>query len=82
MINQSPSRYKLYLTVNGNEIQTVLIGRHYIDKHGSYMNDDLILDLVATLDGGNFPPDSTTDGIEYFVADIEWGQPPKVYRLI
>lgn len=79
---ETPFRYELCLNVNGNEIRTILIGRHYVEKHGSYMDDELILSLVATLDSGNFPADSTTDGIEYFAADIEWGQPFKVYRLI
>ena len=70
-----PFRYELCLNINGNEIQTILIGRYYLEKHGSYMDDELILSLVATLDGGNFPADSTTDGIESFAADIEWGCP-------
>jgi hypothetical protein len=31
---------------------------------------------------GASPVDSITDGTEYFVADVEWGDPLKVYRLI
>lgn len=77
-----PLRYEICLTINGNEIKTVLIGRHYLKKHRSYMNDELILSLVRVLDGGHFPVDSTTDGVEYFIADIEWGDPVKTYRLI
>lgn len=82
MPSPKPTQHELHLRINDTEIQAVLIGRHYLEKHGSYMNDELILDLVASLDGGRFPVDSITDGTEYFVADIEWGEPAKVYRLI
>jgi len=36
------TRHSLELHVNGNRITTVLVGRHYLSKHGSYMNDALI----------------------------------------
>ena len=82
MANGRPTQYELRLRVNGLEIHSILIGRHYLEKHGSYMNDELILDLVASLDGGEFPMDSISDGTEYFAADIEWGNPAKIYRVI
>jgi hypothetical protein len=44
------------------------------------MNDALILDLITALDGHTFPINSTTDGIDYYVADVELGK--KTYRLI
>lgn len=69
------------LTVNGNHVTTVLIGRHYLLKHSSYMSDELILDLVAALDGHTFPVDSTSAGIEYFVADVEV-EDRKIFRII
>lgn len=77
-----PKRYSLNITVNGNHINRVLIGRHYLEKHASYMNDELILQLVIALDGGTFPVDSTTDGIEYFAADVKVENPEKIYRII
>lgn len=46
------------------------------------MNDRLILDLVITLNGRNFLPDSSTDGVEYFVADIQLESNQKTYRII
>ena len=46
------------------------------------MNDELILQLVGTLSGKIFPVDSTTNGIDYYVADIEYGEPLKTYRII
>lgn len=77
-----PIRYKFKLTVNNHSITEVLIGRHYLEKHSSYMNDEIILQLVGALDGHIFPVDSVTNDIEYFVADIELADSGKVYRII
>ena len=60
----SVKKYFLRLTVSGRQISTVLVGLHYEVKHGHYMNDELILELVMTLDGETFTADSTTDGID------------------
>ncbi len=80
---KEPKKYSIEpIIVNGNAISSVLIGRHYEIKHGSYMNDELILQLVAELDGGSFPVDSTTAGIDYYVADIQLDEAEKTYRLI
>ena len=46
------------------------------------MNDQLILELVKILDGGNFPVNSTTNGIDYYVADVILDDPGKIYRII
>ncbi|HXH76004.1 MAG TPA: hypothetical protein VNJ08_13620 [Bacteriovoracaceae bacterium] len=77
-----PVRYKFKVTVNNHSISEVLIGRHYLEKHSSYMNDEIILQLVTALDGHVFPVDSITNGVEYFIADIELGKLEKIYRII
>lgn len=77
-----PTRHTVQMVVNGNTITTVLIGRHYLLKHGSYMNDALVLELVSALDGHTFPVDSNTDGVNYYVADVQVVPSGKVYRLI
>ena len=77
-----PLSYPFAGIINNHYVSTVLIGRHYLLKHGDYMNDELILQLVSLLIGKTFPVDSTTNGIDYFIADIEFGEPVKVYRLI
>jgi len=46
------------------------------------MNDELIIDLARMLNGRSFSKDSSNDGIDYYAADIEIGQPSKIYRLI
>ncbi len=78
-------KYLLSLTVNGCAIKKVLIGRHYELKHGHYMNDALILELVMALDGEHFPVDSSSDGVRYHVADVihtNESQSKKIYRVI
>lgn len=55
---EKPTQHTVDLTINGNHVTTVLIGRHYLLKHSSYMNDALILDLVTVLDGQSFPESS------------------------
>ncbi len=82
MSTEKPIKYPLKLTINGHKISSVLIGRHYVVKHGKYMNDELILRLVATLDGGKFPVDSTTNGTDYYSADVLVEETGKIYRLV
>ncbi len=79
---EKPKSYIFSANVNGQEITELLIGRHYLKKHSAYMNDDLILQLAKCLDGKTFPVDSSTSGIDYYAADIEYGDPSKIYRLI
>lgn len=46
------------ITVNGNEIKYLVIGRHYREHHAHSINDLVILNLVQSLDGKTFKPDS------------------------
>ena len=62
--------YELSLTLNGHQVTMVRIGQHYAAKHGAYMTDELILELVLSLDGGHYTTDSTTTGVEYYAADV------------
>jgi len=77
--------YMLQITVNRHEIKAVRIAKHYELKHGHYLNDTLILELVQSLDGEEFQADSKSKGIEYFAADvvhIGTDTKKKIYRLI
>lgn len=38
-------------------------------KHGDSMNDEIILDLVKTLDGKKFPPEKVQGENEYFTVE-------------
>ncbi len=72
------------ILVNDHKVTHVIIGRHYLEKHGRYMNDDIIVNLVMALDGKQFPEDSITDQIKYFVSDIQIKSDEKIktYRLV
>ncbi len=74
--------YPISIEVNHHQIKLLRIGYHYLEKHSSYMNDELILELVYMLNGHSFKVDSLTKDIEYFVADVEHGDSPKIYRLV
>ncbi len=81
-MSEKPTEHRLEVTVNGNRITRVLIGRHYLKKHAANIDDALILELVMALNGYSFPVDSSTEGIEYYVADIEQEAAGKAYRII
>jgi len=79
------AEYNLDLKINASRITTIRIGDHYKLKHGSYMNDRLILELVQALDGGTFKSDSNFNGIAYYAADINHVSTlnqKRCYRLI
>jgi hypothetical protein len=73
------------IQINEILIRKIIIGKHYREKHGQSMNDELIIQLVCSLDGKKFIPDSTTQGIDYFATDIQHRDLKnqlKVYRLV
>ena len=79
------TEYPLEIIVNGNRISKVRIGAHYLLKHGHYLNDQKILDLVQALDGETFEMDSKTDSISYYAADvmqIDTDSKKRIYRII
>ncbi len=74
-------KYSINITVNDQKIKTVVIDAHYEKKHSTSINDELILELVQLLDGGDFEPESATQNFEYFVAN-DLVIRNKRYRLI
>jgi len=73
--------YPLKITINGRNLSHVIIDQHYRVKHGQSMNDDVILDLVKTLDGKKFPPDRVQGENEYFTVEPVFHL-EKPYRVI
>lgn len=57
--------YQQSLTINGRSVKRVIIDQHYKTKHAE-LNDELILEMVAQLDGRNFPIDERRGNFEYF----------------
>ncbi len=81
--NTSMSRreYNISIMVNEVLISKVIIDPHYEEKHAESINDEIILELVKTLDGKYFDPDDEKTPYAYFVTDkIEHGG--KLYKLI
>lgn len=69
------------IRVNRIKISKVVIDPHFEDKHGSYMNDELILKLVLELDGRIEVPEATDEeGFSYFATLLSFEQ--KQYRLV
>ncbi len=66
--------YPVKITINGRNLNRVVIDQHYRLKHGDSMTDEIILDLVKTLDGKKFPPERIQGENEYFTVE-------PVYRL-
>ena len=72
--------YRLSLTVNGRQVNEVVIDPHYETKHAD-ISDALILELVRGLDGKEFQPDERDGEWEFFMLD-RMEHRGKQYRLI
>ena len=66
------------IIVNGQVIKKVIVDQH-VRKHPD-ITDDMILDLVRELDGGEYRPDDVKPPFEYYVTLERLGE--KQYRMI
>jgi hypothetical protein len=66
------------ISVNGRTITKVIVDPH-VRKHPD-VTDDMILDLVRQLDGGEFRPEDIKPPFEYFVT-LEY-LAEKQYRMV
>lgn len=73
--------YPLKITINGRNLNRVVIDQHYRLRHGQSMNDEIILDLVKTLDGKKFLPEKIQGEFEYFTAEPVYHL-KKPYRVV
>lgn len=73
--------YNKNLTINGRQLNRIVIDPHYEEKHAGSVTDEVILELVSQLNGRMFKPVDVDDGFQYFVNDhLEYGG--KFYKLI
>ena len=73
--------YPVKMTVNGALIDKVIIDPHYEENHSESMDDNIILELVSTLDGQYHELDEEDPPHQYFVLEgIELED--KEYKLI
>lgn len=61
--------YEIDITINNHRIRSVVIDPHYEINHSASINDSLIVELVSLLDGGDFSPEVTVKGFEYYTTD-------------
>jgi hypothetical protein len=80
LVSKRPE-YGIKITINGRKLNQVIIDQHYREQHGESMNDQLILDLVRELDGGNFPIEMTQGEFQYFTVEPVF-RSDKPYRII
>lgn len=74
------AEYKKKLTINGRLLNRVVIDPHYKVNHPE-INDELILNLVGEINGGNFVIESEKDGFQYFAVEpVSYDEKP--YRLV
>jgi hypothetical protein len=77
----SRTNYKIEpIVVNDLLINEVVIDGHYREKHGSYIDDNKILEIVRRLDGRKQLPDTEVGGFSYFASLLEYQG--KRYRLV
>ena len=74
--------YKVNLTVNRKKIRRVIIDPHYEEKHGDSIDDEIILELVKTLDKQEISAvDLDDEGFSYFIVDPVYYE-SNPYRLV
>lgn len=74
------NEYPLRLKVNRHQISRVIIDQHYKAKHPD-VTDQIILDLIQTIDGEDFPIEAERGDFQYFTAEpVFKNESP--YRLV
>jgi hypothetical protein len=58
--------YDISIVVNRRRITKVIIDPHYEERHSASISDELILELVKTLDSQVFEPDDVSPPYSYF----------------
>lgn len=72
--------YRLSLRINGRLLSRVIIDQHYKLKHPN-ISDELILELVKTLNDEDFEIQEKKGSFEYFAVEPVWLD-EEPYRLI
>lgn len=61
--------YDISIIVNRQQISRVVIDPHYEQKHSESISDEIVLELVKTLDGQVIAPEDVSPPYSYFVTD-------------
>lgn len=73
--------FSISISVNSRKIHKVIIDSHFEVKHRNVIDDELILRLVKSLDGGTYPVQDRGSSYEYFVTD-KMVLDGKLYKLV
>lgn len=77
----SRREYDISIVVNSMRITKVIIDPHYEEKHSESVTDEIILELVKTLDSETVEPEDENPPYSYFTTDkIEFEG--KLYKLV
>ncbi len=77
----SRREYQVNIVINDQRFSKLIIDPHYQEKHSDYMTDDLILELVKTLDGEEPESEPEDPPFSYYTKDrIKIGE--KFYKLV
>ena len=69
------------IMINERRLNRIVIDQHYLTKHADSMNDELILDLVKSIDGGFYDVESEDSLFQYLVAEPVFNM-KRPYRLV
>ncbi len=72
--------YPLQVTINDRQLSRVIIDPHYREKHYD-IDDSIILELVQSLNGGNFEIEKQDENFEYFAVEPVFLE-KKTYRIV
>lgn len=75
------NEYELHIEINGRKLTRIVIDQHYLMNHAESISDQLILDLVKSIDGETFEIDSVKGQFQYFVAEPVVNN-DRPYRLV
>ena len=73
--------YDISIAINRMRISKVIIDPHYEEKHADSISDEIIIQLVKTLDGEVIDPDQESPPYSYFTQD-KMELNGKFYKLI
>jgi hypothetical protein len=72
--------YKLEITINKRKLTRVIIDQHYTENHPE-MDDEIILELIKTINEETFEVEKEGNGFQYFkVEPVNLADKP--YRLV
>jgi hypothetical protein len=77
----SRREYATDIVINEIRITRIIIDPHFEVNHKSSINDEIIIQLVESLDGGEYEPEKIDSPFEYYKGE-QIKLNGKLYRLI